>query len=403
MDNTEKLAVYNQVTGKTDKSVRVTASNPVSVFAFTGLSDHLNDATNVFPVTAFGTEYYAISYSSCSPTIFDAYAVVATQNDTKIYHDGIEQITLAAGEVYYKTTLVLGDMTGAHITATHPVAFFAQCQRAIIPITNFGIGNVLFQQLAPAHTWGTRFFVPVSIIQIEYVRIVVSKSNTNITQTGGTIKTEAGGQPLLTNLQAGEFVELVITQGNKGCYIEANNPIGVCSFMRDDTGPYTIGAASQVWIPAIKQSTPNVLTAPFEYPIMYDSYYALVVTPTATKNNTKVSIGGAPAVSLSGGEWHDHSAMKTSMSYYNFPLTDHTAYYIFSNPAGIIVLGYGVLTVPGPGGASHYYLAGSGMRNLSAAFTANNIPYTELSEHIFCEHDITFFPLWRGYTLLREA
>jgi hypothetical protein len=41
-------------------------------------------------------------------------------------------------------------------------------------------------------------------------------------------------------------------------------------------------------------------------------------------------------------------------------------------------------------GVSYYYSAGFATRNLSAAFTANGIPYDEMHNNPFCEHDITF-------------
>jgi hypothetical protein len=38
------------------------------------------------------------------------------------------------------------------------------------------------------------------------------------------------------------------------------------------------------------------------------AHYALITTPTDTKDNTRVSIGGAPPVPLSGGSWYDHGS-----------------------------------------------------------------------------------------------
>jgi len=126
---------------------------------------------------------------------------------------------------------------------------------------------------------------------------------------------------------------------------------------------------------------------PFIYPNLV-SHYALVVTPTDTKDNTRVAIGewGIPVPLSGGGSWYANEA--AGMSFYNFPFTNFSASYRFSNSAKIIVLGYG--TGNDGGVKSYYYLAGSGMRDLSAAFTANDIPYNELSNHIFCEHDIMF-------------
>ena len=378
LDNIEKFAVYNSESEVvTNFSIRITTSNPVSAFAFMRCSSW-SDATNILPVTALGTEYYAISYPP-SVALYDAFTVIATRNNTLLWHNNTS-VPLDSGEVYYRKS---NDITGDHITSNKPVAFFAQSRATIVQNTT---GNSLFQQLAPVLTWGKTFFVPVTVIGTEYVRILASQNSTNISQTGGTIVIGTGGQTTLTNLQAGQFVELEISLSNNGCYISANKPVGVCSFMESTGNTNPFGSASQVWIPAIEQTTPNVLMAPFAQSAI-NYHNALVITPSISKDETKVSIGGALPISLSSDTWYDNAAAQ--MSFCDFPLTNLSASYVFSNPAGIIVLGYGIHGVFGTP-ASYYYLAGSSMRNLSAAFTANNIPYTELHNNPFCEHDITF-------------
>jgi len=377
LNNIEKYAVYNTVSEDiTNFSIHITTSNPVSTFASMKYSV-FSDITNILPVTALGVEYYAISYPPSTP-LYDAFTVIATQNNTDLYRNGNWVATLDSGQVYYRTS---NNFTGDYITSSKPVAFFAQVKSVTIHNTT---ANALFQQLAPVQTWGKTFFVPVTAIGTEYVRILAAHNNTTITQTGGTIVTGTGGKPTLSNLQAGEFVELEILLSNNGCFISTDKPVGVCSFMKSFGITNLLGSASQVWIPAIEQTTPNILMAPFVHSI-FNYHYALVITSTADTANTRVSIGGATPIPLSGGIWYTRG----TMSFYNFSLTNFSASYIFSNPAGIIVLGYGIYGELGQS-ASYYYLAGSSMRNLSAAFTANNIPYNELHNNPFCEHDITF-------------
>ena len=309
----------------------------------------------------------------------DAYTVVATQNNTDLYRNEDYVTTLDSGQVYYRASY---NLTGDHITSSKPVALFAQSRATII----HGLqANILFQQLAPIRTWGKTFFVPVTVVGTEYVRILASEDNTTIFQTGGTIITGTGGQPTLDSLQAGQYVELKILLSNNGCFIHADNPVGVCSFMESRGNNSDMGTASQIWIPALEQTTPNVLMAPFEQPNI-NNHYALIVTSTATRGNTIVSIEGATPIPLSGGSWFVHG----STSFYNFPLTNFSAPYVFSNQAGIIVLGYGIWGVVGQVPGSYYYLAGSSMRNLSATFTANDIPYYDMFGNMFCEQDITF-------------
>jgi hypothetical protein len=67
------------------------------------------------------------------------------------------------------------------------------------------------------------------------------------------------------------------------------------------------------------------------------------------------------------------------MSFYNMPLTNTSVSYKFTNGAGLIVMCYGT-------GAqiSYYYLAGSAMRDLDAAFYANDIHHSDLSNQVIC-------------------
>jgi len=84
---TQMAAVYNVVMGKTNFSIHINTSYSVSVYAFNYIPNISYDATNVLPVKALGTEYYQISYTPPVGTYYDAYAVVATQNNTQIYHN----------------------------------------------------------------------------------------------------------------------------------------------------------------------------------------------------------------------------------------------------------------------------------------------------------------------------
>jgi hypothetical protein len=300
LDHTQRESAYNTTTGVSNRSIRITSDEPVSVYALTKGSH--TDATNVLPVTALNTEYYQISYS-ITPVIdhLDAYDVIATQNNTRVYHDGILETTLATGEVYYRTSTT--DMTGVCITADYPVAFFALHQLSSIP-AGMASASCLMQQLAPVNTWGKNFFVPVSHFTLDIVRIVASQNDTDITQTGGIMLYPLGGQTSLTGLQAGEFVELVVNIDSAGCFIQSNKPVGVCTYLTSHffNGGYS-STSAQCWLPAIGQSVSGALIAPFVPSGLTLLYYhnALITTPTATKENTKVSIEGGPLTALSSG------------------------------------------------------------------------------------------------------
>ena len=378
LNNDEKQATYNFYFDIiTYKSIYITSNESIVVYAINA-SGNSHDVTNVLPVTTLNTEYYHISYGSPIGSAQDNYAVVATQNNTNLYHNEDWVATLDSGQVYYGLAIE-NDITGAHIKSDAPVAFFVVNNGTIVHGSN--VSN-FFQQLAPVNTWGKTFFVPVTNYSSNWVRIVVSQNHTNITQTGGVIQTgtPGGGQPTLTNLQAGDFVELEIS--NTGCYIEANKPIAICSFLGYYSSP------SQCWIPAIEQVIPKVQMASFASYITQPYqplHYALVCAFTDAKDNTMVSIGGGTPENLSGGIWIDN--VDANMSFYSMPLTNDTMSYVFTNPADLIIYGTESNNFSR---ISYYYLAGSGMRNLSAAFTANGIPSTALAGHSFQECDITF-------------
>ncbi|MCL2041914.1 MAG: IgGFc-binding protein, partial [Bacteroidales bacterium] len=362
--------------GVSNRSIRITSEEPVTVYALNqrGFSA---DATNILPVKALDVDYYQISYT---PFSVDAYAVVAIKDNTNLYHNKVWEETLDAGEVYYRTSS--DDMTGSHITADNPVAFFAVTRTVQIP-ADYEATDCLFQQLAPINTWGQAFFVPVSHLAKDRVRIVASQDGTTITQTDGTFIYSSSGT---YTIDAGEYIELETLLTNNGCYIDADKPVGVCTYLVGAKyNGMNISDPAQCWLPAIEQTVTEALIAPFAPTggTALNAHYALVVTPTVTQENTKVSIGGAPPASLSGGSWIDNTA--SGMSFYTMPLADETASYYFTNDAGLIILCYGT----GPA-ESYYYLAYSAMRDLQAAFYANDIHYQDLENNPICENVIEF-------------
>ena len=382
LDNDEKFAVYNQVAGTTNYSIRITASNLVSSYSHIRRS-YNSDVTNLLPVTALGTEYYHLSYKVNSSSYYDAYTVVATQDNTNLYHNDDFITTLSAGQVYYKTSSTTTDMTGAHITSNNPVAFFACHQNAQVP---GGDNSCLYQQLAPENTFGKTFFVPFVVYEDERIRIVASKNGTIITQTGGVIKTEFGGQPTLSNLQAGQFVELEMQSGSNGCFIFANFPVGVCSYLRSGAVGYPLTSPAQTWISGVEQKKSKIMLAPF-IQVGTNNNYALICTNANSKHNTKVAVGVAQPQNLSGGIWYDNAA--SGISFYKMPLTEDFTSYTFLNPDGMIIYGYGI-SQGGGSVASYYYLAGSAMRDLDAAFYANDIHFQDLKENPFCAGLVNF-------------
>jgi len=378
----EKNAVYNAGGTKTsDKSVRIQSNVPVTVYALNSFAA-LADVTNVLPIPVLGNEYYHLGRVSSSTGTYkyDQYIVIATEDNTTVFENGTAVATLSTGEVYFKQASMTTDMSGYYITSDKPTAYFTAHSYCNIG----GGGDNFFQQLPPINTWGKNFMVPVTNRTIEYVRVIASQNNTVITQTGGTIRAVAGGQSSL-NLNAGQWVELRITLANNGCYIQADKPVQVCSYMlgSGNDGSTGQGDESLCWIPPVEQKVNSALLSPFATGNLFSTHFALIVTPTLTKNNTTIKIGTGPEDPLSGGTWYDNAV--SGMSFYNIPLTNATASYIFANQAGIVAYAYGFGS-----SISYYYMAASSMRNLDLAFYVNDIHYQDLATEIICTQPTLF-------------
>ncbi|MCL2042447.1 MAG: hypothetical protein FWG84_10500, partial [Bacteroidales bacterium] len=371
----QKQDVLNTTMGTSNRSVYITSSETVTVYAL-NQAEYTTDATNVLPIKALGTNYYAMSYYTGQS---DAYAVVATENGTQVSHNGSVVATLNTGQVYYRTNAT--DMTGAYITTNNPVAFFAVNQGSQVPAGYFAL-DCLFQQLAPVNTWGTTFFVPVSHFARDRVRIIASQHGTTFTQTGGSLVSGS------LSLNAGQYAELDLLSSSNGCYIEADQPVGVCTYLVgcDYNGSYPnyMSDPAQCWVPAIEQTITEALIAPFVVPgSVITMHRALIITATATKYDTEFSVNGGASGPLTGGTWIDH--VSSNMSYYAMPMIhDEFINYHFTNDAGILVLCYGVGSAE-----SYYYLGFSAMRNLKASFNVNDIYYTELPP-VLCEQKVDF-------------
>jgi len=408
LSSAQKRAVYNSYLGTstqeqiTNKSIFIKSDNNAITAYAMSFYYKSTDATNLLPVPVLGKDYYQISYTAHGSSNYDdAYAVIATQDGTDIFHDGVKvnATPLNAGQVYYRS-LSKGDMTGKHITSNNPVAFFVCNLRAWIPTTK-GNTDCLMQQLAPVETWGKNFFVPVSSLQKDRVRILASQDGTIVSQSGGymaNVENSPTLAPTTINLNKGSFYEIEIRTGSKGCFIQSQNyPIGVCTYLTGSQyNGYSVSDPAICWVPAIEQTAIKSLMSPFapNGNTFINTHYALIFTPAKTKDNTKIYKGGVLQPALSPTGWTVKDSIFPgipSMAFYTYQFTGSsldTIPYQFTNNDGLMVLGYGT-------GAdeSYYYLGYSSMRNFKAFYTANTVHYGgNFSDHLFCEPDrnITF-------------
>jgi len=370
------------------KGITVTSKDyPISVYALSQVSMS-SGATAVMEQSYLGTEYYSINYMP-NPTYIaggqnytakSGYMIVATANNTEIREDGVlVKSGLTKGDVFCRYSFG-GDMTGRYVKTNNPVAFFAMSTMSQIPYgTQYY--DLLYEQLPPINQWGRTFVVPgIPQLSQQRIRVVATQSGTNITVSGAQLVTGQGGRSSLSNLNPGDFVELSMTT-QKGASITANNAVGVCSYTTGATINSGDGDPSQTWVPPVEQMIRNVRisalapTCVATNPTNLKNYYALVVAPTATKDQTTWN---GKTILFSPSDWVDVAGSGYSFCSKSISNTLNT----FDNPNGVTVygLGYGKEE-------SYYYVADYGHNNnpsYTPGFTVNDEDYLDVDGRSFC-------------------
>jgi hypothetical protein len=215
--------------------------------------------------------------------------------------------------------------------------------------------------MMPVHLWGKNYCVPVTNPGMERIRIFASQNNTSITLTGGKIISGT------TNLNKGQFVELQVLKSTGGCFISANKPVGVCTFMptQGGDGITTSGDASMAWVPPVESFIPEVTIQPFtSASTTIDTHYALIVAPTSDIAQTTLYVGGV--FTAFNGTWTSIPGSRYSFCTQTLTTANAAKPHVFSNPKGLLVYGYGT----GPN-ESYYYLAASSLKNLRLRIPVN--------------------------------
>ncbi|MDR0799456.1 MAG: IgGFc-binding protein [Dysgonamonadaceae bacterium] len=396
----QRNVVYNEATaansyaGVSSRSLHITSTAPIIVYTIDQASAS-TDATNLMPSTAWGQDYYHISYRAFGNNR-DGYIVIAKDNGTAIFVNGTQVATLDAGQVYqYKASATATDETGHyHIQTNQPVAYFVSNSGIRVPITA-QFSDISFLQLPPLPQWGMRFIVPNTIQQIGRVRVFAASDGTVVSQIGATLLSSPGIGSL--NLNAGQFAELEITGGN-GCYITANNQVAVTAYMvcaNYSQAPASTdkGDPAETWIPPVGQMLSSVMMAPFfsgsATQLRY--HYALVMTPTANRDATTVSIAGAAPVPVASSiTWQEIAG--SNYSFGSMLLADKI--YEFFSSDSLLVAGYGVGSAE-----SYYYVAGAATRDLSHTYTVNTIDYIDFDGTSLCTDAIAIQATFIGNIL----
>ena len=210
--------------GLSSRTVLVESTGQVFVSA--GSEDGCSDGGMmlVLPVDALGTEYYASSWNPKEVNGIAKLEVIATKDDTQITIESasatkiVRTINKAFESFIYQSEF---DITGAHITANHPVAVISGSSQMILDRT---VDH--FSYLHPVELWGSQFVVPGVLSEREYaVKIVAASPNTEVNIAGVGEFT----------LSTGEFLNYRVTSKDH-IFIDATAPLQVVQYLMQRFG-----------------------------------------------------------------------------------------------------------------------------------------------------------------------
>ena len=404
LSTAEAQASYlGAATYKFNKSIHITTDNPVTVIAVNTASANI-EATLVWPVESWGTEYYNITIPPLNTSHSNGFVLIAKENGTHVsYHIPTSvtpvNVTLDEGESYVYNVNI--NIMGTYVVSDKPIAFFQTGSKSTIGTIN----NLTFEQFLPTNQWGTRFILPTNEYGAAYALVFAKEDNTTITVTYSSGATEIF--PLSTINIFSRTKEIIINNAahfsENACYITSNKPVGVVTYHIPKG--YDMSQPGEAWLPPIEQRMRDVLISPLDlngvHVYMPINHYMFIITPTDTKNNTTISIDGAdyqlinqlPSSTFSwiadniGGSGYSFGRYNFGQSYAAAtpPVFLNTTAWV-NNPDGLIVLAWGQGSY-----TNYYYMTGSGYRDLTADFTVNDIAYFEMDGRAYCNtSDFTF-------------
>lgn len=195
------------------KAVHIHAEAPIAVYGM-NRTTYSSDGLLALPTSALGHEYIVASYGAVigvTQELPSQYMIVAPYNGTSvtIYHphrtpshaaNETFTISLDSGDVWSALSVGYGgDMSGAVIRASKPVAVIAGAACAYIPnLLNFCCCNHLTEMMIPTEAWGKLYHaVPLRTrVKGDFYRIFAKDSNTKLHINGAEYATltRTGGE-----------------------------------------------------------------------------------------------------------------------------------------------------------------------------------------------------------------
>ena len=322
-----------------DRGIHLESENPVNVYAL-NYDDNSADVAIIYPTESLGEEYFAMCYT---PDVSNGnknseFLVVASENETKVEITPTKvtdqkqkagttfQITLNKGEVYQvqsentANATGQGDLTGSHIEADKPIAFFSGVLSTRIP-SGVCCYDHLYEQIPAIQSWGREYYtVPLKGRQKDRFRIMAAKDNTVV---------EMSGESSVT-LNSGEFVE---KEWSSPTQIYSNKQILVAQFSQSRDVDNANGDPFMIILSSTAQSRTDVTFEAYTSSNII-SYYINIVA--LTNETSQIELDG----STIGTQFNVYSG-DAEYSYAQIKTTAGTHHLSSSGDDGFLAYVYG--------------------------------------------------------------
>jgi hypothetical protein len=289
------------------------STQPVTVYQFNPIeyksaaaadNSYSNDASLLFPTTAWRTDHYVTSWNNTGPYLPSMLAVTAMQDATTVTITSKaattasaagapafavntpQPVMLNAGDVIQIGTAA-GDMTGSRVQSDKPVQVIGAHYCAYVP-DGVGYCDHLEEVMLPVDAMGANYIVNAPAVttiptgKVEQIRIVATEANTHLTYD----PPQAGAPATIAN--AGDFI--TIPNNAASFKVSADHKILVAQFMEGSQAGGGTGDPSMALAVPIEQFRTQYL---FLAPTNYETNYVDVTAPVGAN----IVLDGAPITS----------------------------------------------------------------------------------------------------------
>jgi len=289
-----------------DMGIHLVAEKPVNVYAL-NWDQNSADVAVIYPIESLGKEYFAMCYypdiDLNNPETGNGrnseFLIVAYEDSTLVNitpskvtdrnkpKDSTFTVLLNKGQVYQVQSenevgshlRGQGDLTGSHILADKPVAFYSGSLSTRVPVGEC-CWDHLYEQIPPVRSWGREFFAaPLKTREQDRYRIIAAEDNTTVQISGRT--------PFVLN--RGEFKEVVFFYDDPK-RIFADKPIMVAQFSqsRDVDEDFTgrNGDPFMIILSSVTQSKNDVTFVAYESENI-KKYFVNIISLTSEINNIR--------------------------------------------------------------------------------------------------------------------